>query len=48
MYSEKEKLWQPQDVTPSQAVPINKEKKLEEWPSANNKLSASSNKKNVI
>jgi hypothetical protein len=29
-YSEKEKVWQPQDVTPSQAIPINKEIKLEE------------------
>jgi hypothetical protein len=30
MYSEKEKAWQPQDVAPCQAVPINKEIKLEE------------------
>jgi hypothetical protein len=29
MYSEKENIWQPQVVTPTQAVPINKEIKLE-------------------
>jgi hypothetical protein len=29
-YSEKEKVWTPQDVTPSLAVSVNKEIKLEE------------------
>jgi hypothetical protein len=30
MYSQKEKVWQRHHVTPSQAVPINKETELEE------------------